>query len=403
MTVGGGLHLFFGGRNKARLHRGNFSKRRRSSRRGARSGPESPGRSGLRGICRLWVVTNLNTQSSRNLLSRTWLGRAPHKPRTTNTRGSSRPSVRGITPGLQVSKNPRPISGNTQSSFTATTIKGKQAAHVVREAQEAVTVPSRSRDSTANTQESSATFLHVICFPKLEVVFDNSVPARGVAPCCRETATGSHALFNLRGFRAGSSQRSPASTQALAVEPSTVPSRHLFEIRSSAKAFDRARNILFLWVVARVTSKRAQGTKTGNFVGVANRLGMRDLSRPKAPPFTKKRGLLELPEGRRGTLHTVPSERGIRTKHHMGERPAQLTFREPLRPKYEAPPGQPERTSANGQADEPGSDTVDGVPTTRVVLTGRCVTKWPVKTRTTRSRAPPIRRRQRRARWTLQK
>ena len=74
----------------------------------------------------------------------------------------------------------------------------KEATHVVREAQEAVTMPSRSRDSTAKTHESGATFLRVNCFPKLKVALDDGVPARRVTPCCRETANGSHALFNLR-------------------------------------------------------------------------------------------------------------------------------------------------------------------------------------------------------------
>ena len=39
----------------------------------------------------------------------------------------------------------------------------------------------------------------------------------------------------------------------------------------------------------------------------------------------------------------------------MGERPTQLTFREPDHP------GQPERISATGQVDELGIDTVDEV------------------------------------------
>ena len=138
-----------------------------------------------------------------------------------------------------------------------------------------------------------------------------------------------HTLPNLHRFRAGSPYRGSAGTQALAVEPSAVPSRHFFKVCSSAKVYYLIGDILFLWIVTRMTSERAQSSKTGNSIGVTNQQGMRNLLCPKTPPFTKARGLLELHEGRRGTLHTVPSECGIRTKHHMGERPTQLTFREP--------------------------------------------------------------------------
>ena len=117
--------------------------------------------------------------------------------------------------------------------------------------------------------------------------------------------------------------------QALAVKPSAVPSRHFFKVCSSAKVCDLKRDILFLWIVTRTTSERTQNSKTGNSIGVTNWHGMRDLSCPKTAPVTKTRGLLELLEIRRGTLYAVPSERSIRTKHHMGERPNQLTVREP--------------------------------------------------------------------------
>ena len=75
-----------------------------------------------------------------------------------------------------------------------------------------------------------------------------------------------------------------------------------------------------------------------------------------------------------------------------GERPAQLAPGEPdqLQPKYEAPPGQPERTSATNQADEPGTDTADGALTATAALARRCVLSGPSKRAPTRGRAPSL-------------
>ena len=83
--------------------------------------------------------------------------------------------------------------------------------------------------------------------------------------------------------------------------------------------------------------------------------------------------------------------------------PTHIHRARPLQPMYEAPLGQPERTSATDQADEPGTDTVDGVPTTSVALARRRVPNGPLERAELGVRAPPIRRRQQRARWTLQR
>ena len=48
----------------------------------------------LHGNCRLWVDTNLNLQSSRNMLRRKRLSRIPHNPHTTRARNSTRTYAR---------------------------------------------------------------------------------------------------------------------------------------------------------------------------------------------------------------------------------------------------------------------------------------------------------------------
>ena len=96
------------------------------------------GRSRLRGIRRLWAGANLNAQNSRYMLRRKWLGGAPREPHTTKTRDSTRPLVQRVSLGFYMPKNPRNISANAESSYTATqaekvgatratTIKSKQA------------------------------------------------------------------------------------------------------------------------------------------------------------------------------------------------------------------------------------------------------------------------------------
>ena len=54
-------------------------------------------------------------------------------------------------------------------------------------------VSSHTRDGTAETHESSTTFLHVNCSLELEVAFDDREPARRIVPCKRKTANGTNA------------------------------------------------------------------------------------------------------------------------------------------------------------------------------------------------------------------